>query len=452
MSTLTACAHGDNAKRLEQSLAADPRLQNSPAFFAQSQAKPPQLASIPSSVKLPSNFPTEIPIYPNSTLESVTPAQNLANGSNSQKILTLWRSNDPSNFVTSFYSTQFSQNNWQILQKPTDDAYGSFMAKRNNLLVNVAIKPSASTSLEIEYSQGTNQDTSTAKLNSQNSSVSTPQPGDPDFIGPVLLGQSQAKQQNNDNQISQNTASVNHIANDKINNTSQINSTSGSNPQEFSDLEQAPPEWHQYIRDLASLGVLSVEPKTTNQFAPNKNVTRREYARWLVAANNAMYVNDPAKQIRLASDSSQPVFKDVSLKDADFPAIQGLASAGLIPSILSGDTTAVLFHPDAPLTREQMILWKVPLDTRQVLPSANLDAVKQTWGFQDAGKIAPAALRAVLADYQSGTQANTRRIFGYTTLFQPKKPVTRAEAAVSLWYFGTQSEGISASEGLKLKG
>jgi len=37
-------------------------------------------------------------------------------------------------------------------------------------------------------------------------------------------------------------------------------------------------------------------------------------------------------------------------------------------------------------------------------------------------------------------------VFGYTTLFQPKKPVTRAEAAASLWYFGFQGDGITAKE------
>jgi hypothetical protein len=130
--------------------------------------------------------------------------------------------------------------------------------------------------------------------------------------------------------------------------------------------------------------------------------------------------------------------------------IQGLAEAGLIPSPLSGDSTAVLFRPNAPLTREQMILWKVPIDIRQSLPSASVDAVKQTWGFQDAARIEPKALRAVLADFQNSEQSNIRRVFGYTTLFQPKKPVTRAEAAGALWYFGTSSEGISAQEALQL--
>jgi hypothetical protein len=207
------------------------------------------------------------------------------------------------------------------------------------------------------------------------------------------------------------------------------------------------------------LGVLSIKPSgsksnpaaTSSQFQPNKAITRREYARWLVAANNQIFANRPGQQIRLASETSQAAFKDVPRIDPDFQSIQALAEAGLIPSALTGDSTAVLFRPDAPLTRENLILWKVPLDTRQALPTASIDAVKQTWSFQDAAKIDPKALRAVLADFQNSEQANIRRVFGYTTLFQPKKPVTRAEAAATLWYFGSQGEGLSAKEALKLK-
>ncbi|NEQ70571.1 MAG: S-layer homology domain-containing protein, partial [Symploca sp. SIO2D2] len=46
--------------------------------------------------------------------------------------------------------------------------------------------------------------------------------------------------------------------------------------------------------------------------------------------------------------------------------------------------------------------------------------------------------------------ANIRRLLGYTTLFQPKKAVTRAETAAVLWYIGYQGEGISAKEVQKL--
>jgi S-layer homology domain len=196
-----------------------------------------------------------------------------------------------------------------------------------------------------------------------------------------------------------------------------------------------------YLTDLTKIGVL-----TSKDTAPNRVVTRREYARWLVSAHNKITGTKPTQQIKLAATNTKPIFQDVPSTNPDFPSIQGLAEAGLIPSPLSGDATSVLFRPDTPLTREQMILWKIPLDTRQPLPVASLDAVKQTWGFQDAGKIDPKSLRAVLADFQNGEQSNIRRVFGYTTLFQPKKTVNLGEVAIAIWYFGANSEGLSARD------
>ena len=281
-----------------------------------------------------------------------------------------------------------------------------------------------STELVIEYSASTTASQTTPTSNPSNTD-------NPDFIGPQQPANTTTQPQNKPQTIIESA--------------------------EFNDLNKAPKEFQPYIQNLATLGVLSVpssNAKTNrpiNQLQPNKNITRREYARWLVAANNTMHANSSSKQIRLAVVSNKSAFNDISKTDPDFAAIQGLAEAGLIPSSLSGDSTQVLFRPDAPLTREQMVLWKIPLDIRQALPNASLDAVKQTWGFQDAGKINPKALRAVLADYQNGDKSNIRRVLGYTTLFQPKKAVTRAEAAAALWYFGTESEGISAKEALKLK-
>ena len=441
LTSLTACANSPVAKNLEQSLAADPKLQNNPAIFGESQVNQPQAQQNQSTIQLPADFPKDIPLYSNAKLQEVTPASGSEN-----RVSTRWLSSDPSNFIASFYRSQFQTNNWQILQQPTDDAGGAFDARRNDLLLKVSIQPKSvtkatpnqpqtATELLIEYVPNS---IATAQPTPTTNSNEVPQLGNPQFIGPVSPA----------NLASQPPSTANN----------QTIPTATAESQEFNDLNKIPQESRQHIQDLAALGVLSLEPKatksnttTTNQFEPSKIVTHREYARWLIAANNAMYASNAAKQIRLASESTQPIFSDVSAKDADFPAIQGLAEAGLLPSPLSGDSTAVLFRPDAPLTREQLLLWKLPLDTRQALPSANFDTVKQTWGFQDAARIDPKALRAVLADYQNSEQSNIRRVFGYTTLFQPKKPVTRAEAATALSYFGTQGEGVSAAEALKLK-
>jgi S-layer homology domain len=255
---------------------------------------------------------------------------------------------------------------------------------------------------------------------------SAPQPGDRDFIGPVLPESSAA-------------------ASSPANPQSPSDSAAEGTPIEITDLDQAPPQMRTYIQDLAQLGVFSSKEST---FKPNQAITRREFARWLVAANNLIYGDRPTQQIRLGVSSDQPAFQDVPRSDPDFAAIQGLAKAGLIPSPLSGDATTVTFRPDAPLTRENLLLWKVPTDTRQSLPNASVEAVQQSWGFQDAARIDPKALRAVLADYQNGDLSNIRRAFGFTTLFQPKQSVTRAEAAAVLWYFGAQNEGLSAQDKL----
>lgn len=204
------------------------------------------------------------------------------------------------------------------------------------------------------------------------------------------------------------------------------------------------------LRDLVA-DLMELEVLTSDDFAPDRTVTRRQYVRWLVVANNKIYAHNPGKQIRPStSKSAEPVFQDVPRTDPDFPLIQGLAEAGILPSRLTGDGTVVLFRPDTALTRAEMILWKVPLDIRRALPTATIDTVKETWGFQDAAKIDPKSLRAVLADFQNGEKANIRRSFGYTNLFQPTKTVSGVEAAATLWYFGYQGEGISAQEAIDI--
>jgi hypothetical protein len=310
---------------------------------------------------------------------------------------TRWQSSDPGNAIATFYQQQFQANNWEIVtpfSSETGNVENTLVARQNDLEVKVSIAPSSpATEFAIEY-QRTNK------------------------------------------------------ATDSQTEPTQIASDS---PLEFSDLDRLGEPWRGYVQDLATLGILVANQNQNNEFKPDTIITRREYARWLVAANNKLYENQPGKQIRLASDPSQPVFKDVPKSDRDFAVIQGLAEAGLIPSTLTGENSALLFRPDAPLMREDLIAWKVSLDNRKALPTASIDSIKETWGFQDAAKIDPKALRSLYADYQNGDQANIRRVFGYTTLFQPKKTVTRAEAAAALWYFGFQGDGISAKDALKIQ-
>ena len=96
------------------------------------------------------------------------------------------------------------------------------------------------------------------------------------------------------------------------------------------------------FEDLIELGILSQKPtgdrankNTINELELNKIISRREYARWLLTANNRIYAHNPSKQIRLASNSAAPAFQDVLPSNPDFPIIQGLAEAGILPSRLT---------------------------------------------------------------------------------------------------------------------
>ncbi|MGF1518691.1 MAG: S-layer homology domain-containing protein [Nodosilinea sp.] len=221
-------------------------------------------------------------------------------------------------------------------------------------------------------------------------------------------------------------------------------------PGTTAQLAQVPDDLRPYVQNWLALGIVEqsngTSSTTTLDFQPNQPITRGDFAQWLLAANNKFYQDTPAKRIRPATSSATPAFEDVPSSHRHFAAIQGLAEAGIIPSAKTGNATAVNFRPDAPLTRETLVLWKVPLDTRAALPTADAEAVTTAWGFQDATQVEPLALRAVLADHQNGDFANIRRAFGYTTLFQPEKGVTQAEAAAALWRFGNQTEGISAAD------
>lgn len=217
-------------------------------------------------------------------------------------------------------------------------------------------------------------------------------------------------------------------------------------------IAAAPDPLRPYLKDWAALGTLAIAEGDNRQtalgFDPNRPISRRTFARWLLAAHNRLYANRPAEALRTARPNATPIFKDVPTGDRDFATIQGLAEAGILPSPLAGTGATPEFRPDAPLTRETLLTWKVPLDWRQNLPIATVDTVQKTWGFQDAAKIDPKALRAIAADHQNGDLSNVRRAFGFTTLLQPKASVTHAEAAAALWYFGLENQGMSAQDAL----
>ncbi len=204
-----------------------------------------------------------------------------------------------------------------------------------------------------------------------------------------------------------------------------------------------------YAKDVVQLGRAEKAGLFGQEFNnPNQPISRGTFARWLVVINNRMYRDRPARQIRPA-EVSNPVFQDVPRSNPNFAYVQGLAESGYLPSALSGDSAQTRFRPNEPLTRETLLLWKVPVDRQQILPTVSAERVKQLWGFKDTSKIAATALSAVAADHQNGDLSNIRRIFGSTLLFQPQKPVTQAEAAAALWFVGIEGESLSAQDLLR---
>jgi hypothetical protein len=203
-----------------------------------------------------------------------------------------------------------------------------------------------------------------------------------------------------------------------------------------------------YVKDVVQLGRVENPGLFGKEFKPNQPISRGTFARWLVTINNRIYRDRPARQIRPA-EASTPVFQDVSASNPNFAYIQGLAESGYLPSSLAGDSTQTRFRPSEPLTRETLLLWKVPVDRQQILPTVSANRVKQLWGFKDTNKIAATALSAVAADHQNGDLSNIRRLFGSTLLFQPRKPVTQAEAAAALWFVGIEGESLSAQDLLR---
>jgi hypothetical protein len=381
-SMIAGCSGNKSLENLLSTTPITPKPETTPTTEIK-PATPTPKPETPETPEIPEDFPRYFLGYPEATLTKVI--------RENQTIKTWWESADQPDQIKSFYQEKLTNNQWEIINSLGQES-------NSNEPILIARK-----------------DDSEVKLTMLSSA------GKSEFLIEYL------------SQPTETTPETN------------INQPTNNNPTTFQDLDQVPEVLRSYVEDLAKLGVLGADSATSDQFNPNQGITRREYARWLLTTHNKLYSDRPSQQTRLAAASNSPIFQDLPNTDPDFAIIQGLAEAGIIPSPLSGDPTAVSFRPNNLLTREELLMWKVPLDQRQALPVASLDAVKETWGFQDVAKINPQALRSLLVDFQNGELSNIRRAFGYTTLFQPQKTVTRAEAAASLWYFGSQGQGVSAS-------
>ncbi|XP_022764709.1 uncharacterized protein LOC111309947 [Durio zibethinus] len=188
-----------------------------------------------------------------------------------------------------------------------------------------------------------------------------------------------------------------------------------------------------------ALAVLQVLKVIEADAQPSDLCTRREYARWLLSASSSLSRNTMSKvyPAMYIENVTELAFDDITPEDPDFSSIQGLAEAGLISSklsnqdLLNDDLVSFYFFPESPLSRQDLVSWKMALEKRQ-LPEADQRILYQLSGFMDIDKINPGVWPALVADLSAGEQGIITLAFGYTRMFQPNKPVTKAQVAVAL--------------------
>lgn len=179
-------------------------------------------------------------------------------------------------------------------------------------------------------------------------------------------------------------------------------------------------------------------------FACLRNAGRSQMA---AAFFNVLESSD--KQLRLAPQLEQR-YRDTAPSHSKYKYVQALSNAGY--SIGYKDGT---FRADNPLTREEMLGIKVGIDVGKDLPPWR-SQMETVWKFSDSKDVDERFTGYINQDYYvSGPHgSNIHRAFGKIATFRPKQPVTRYEAAATLWQMGQFGDlkNTSAAAVLKQKG
>jgi len=203
----------------------------------------------------------------------------------------------------------------------------------------------------------------------------------------------------------------------------------------FTDIDGV--QGQKEIVQLAQLGVLDA---TSGAFHPGDAVKRREFVRWLFKANNAVWADQPSRQIHPADATAPSSFPDLAASDPDFRYVQGLSDAGIAVGFPDKR-----FKGDQPLTREQMIAIKAGLDRGGVEKSYAADdsyAHYNLPSWKDKAQVSKTYAAAVATDVQDDPKDgspkidNIGRTFGAIAMFRPQQAVTRAQAAIVLNVIG----------------
>lgn len=229
--------------------------------------------------------------------------------------------------------------------------------------------------------------------------------------------------QNTSNAEQKNTKTINAVTPDAA--SSGVVSPGTVSPSMFIDVKGLEAE-----RAILYLAALDILDSNSGKFKPHEPVTRREFARWLVKANNKYFKDNPQQQIHLA-ETGDAKFADIKQDDPDFKYIQGMANAGFV---IGYDETH--FKPDKVLSREEMIAIKQGLDQSGIpFKNQGLSMVETAWHFSDTNEISKKYADAVYNEYMNKAK-NISRVYGTLKALSPKKSVTRGEAAICLERIG----------------
>ena len=211
----------------------------------------------------------------------------------------------------------------------------------------------------------------------------------------------------------------------------------------FTDIDGV--QGQKEIVALAQLGVLDA---TSGPFHPGDPVKRRDFVRWLFKTNNAVWADQPSRQIHPADATAQSSFPDLASSDPDFRYVQGLSEAGIAVGFPDKS-----FKADQPLTREQMIAIKSGLDRGGVHKSFAKDDSYARYNlppWKDKDKVSKTYVAAIATDVDDDPKSasepkidNIGRTFGAVAMFRPQQAVTRAQAAVVLNVIGAHAESTS---------
>ncbi|CAA9393411.1 hypothetical protein AVDCRST_MAG94-5514, partial [uncultured Leptolyngbya sp.] len=258
LAPLTACG---NSSSLGEVFAPDPKL---------SQWTPTDIQA-----KLPEDFPLELQ-YPNAQLQEVEQGTSqptaqptaAATASPSGEKITRWTTPDSRDQLRDFYQNVFQRTGWRILEQATNEDDGTLVAQRQDLQVTVAIP----------------------NVEPSSAAPSTPAtPSTTDSNGQTPGTEFAIRYVRNDSANAQPSPEATQAGGDTL---------STASAQQFTDLDQAPAALQPYLQDLAKLGVLtsSAPSDSESQFRPSAVMSRGEFARWLVATNNRIYRDQPARQ------------------------------------------------------------------------------------------------------------------------------------------------------------